>query len=374
MTNFKYTLDTSSKKFHCPECGKKRFVRYVNNETKEYTSDEFGRCDREQSCGYFNTPSKQNNWYLVDFIRLDKISDKAYKGVDKNAVIHFLPLSQMKDINQSSCWLPEWLITEKQIPTSCTDGKIFNDNNTKAIEKPQPKPSFHSMELLAKKFNQVKIADNFITFLHSIFETEKVIKAKIDYLITVTNKPWEKSTIFWQVDKDENIRCGKIIHYNADTGRRTKEPYNRINWLHNILKIDDFNLDQCLFGLHRTNVDGNKIIAIVESEKTAIIMSIIAPEYTWLATGGLSNLKIEKLEPISNRQIVLYPDKGAYNRWDKIAKQARKKHFKIQTSDLLERTNIEDGADIADLYLNETADLKVRKCRDTQVISILKSA
>lgn len=64
-------------------------------------------------------------------------------------------------------------------------------------------------------------------------------------------------------------------------------------------------------------------------------------------------MKLEKLEAISNRQIVLYPDKNAYNEWDKIAKEAKKKYFKIQTSDLLERANIDDGADIADLYLTK---------------------
>ena len=40
MANFTYTLDPSSRKFFCPECGKKRFVRYINKETKEYHEDE----------------------------------------------------------------------------------------------------------------------------------------------------------------------------------------------------------------------------------------------------------------------------------------------------------------------------------------------
>lgn len=354
MTDFKYTLDTSSQKFVCPECNKKRFVRYVNNETKEYAPEEFGRCDREQSCGYFNIPSKQNNWYLIDFLQLDEISDKAYKAVDKNAVIHFIPTSQIKDVNQSSCWLPEWLIAEKEIPFSSAENKSIDagTSNTRLTKKPKPEPSFHTIELLDEMFNENRLTDNFTSFLYSIFDRKIVDKVTIRYFITGTNNPWDKATIFWQIDEEENIHCGKVMQYDVTSGKRIKKPYSRINWLHSVMKIENFNLDQCLFGLHLINRD-NKTIAIVESEKTAVIMAILAPEYTWLATGGISNLKLKKLRPISSRQIVLYPDKGAYAKWDKIAEEAKKKHFKIQTSDFLERTNIEGGADIADLYLDK---------------------
>ncbi|MFI0490057.1 DUF6371 domain-containing protein [Flavobacterium sp.] len=50
-----------------------------------------------------------------------------------------------------------------------------------------------------------------------------------------------------------------------------KKPYNHINWLHNAIKVPDFSLCQCLFGLHRVNEDYQKTVAIVESEKTAIM-------------------------------------------------------------------------------------------------------
>jgi hypothetical protein len=55
-TSFRYELDRTSKKFNCRSCGKKRLVRYVNLETKEYLPEEFGRCDREQNCGYWLKP------------------------------------------------------------------------------------------------------------------------------------------------------------------------------------------------------------------------------------------------------------------------------------------------------------------------------
>ena len=90
-------------------------------------------------------------------------------------------------------------------------------------------------------------------------------------------------------------------------GKRTKN----INWVHAYqIKqkiISEFNLNQCLFGEHLLN-ESDKDIAIVESEKTACIMSIHFDKYIWMAAGSLSGLNEEKLTPLKNRKIVLYPD------------------------------------------------------------------
>ena len=57
---FKYILDKSSKKFVCPACGKKTFVKYVDNENNVYLDDGSGRCDRESSCKYSKLPNKNS--------------------------------------------------------------------------------------------------------------------------------------------------------------------------------------------------------------------------------------------------------------------------------------------------------------------------
>ena len=90
------------------------------------------------------------------------------------------------------------------------------------------------------------------------------------------------------MDTNEQIRGAKIMLYNEHTGKRVKEPYNHINWLHKAIKEPSFNLCQCLFGLHLINEDYQKEIAIVESEKTAITMSTYVPDYICLATGSKS--------------------------------------------------------------------------------------
>lgn len=56
--NYTYSLEKNSKKYNCPNCNKKRYVRFVNNETNELLDYNYGRCDRETSCGYFNKPTE----------------------------------------------------------------------------------------------------------------------------------------------------------------------------------------------------------------------------------------------------------------------------------------------------------------------------
>lgn len=52
-----YSLDRSPKKHICPGCGKKSFVAYLKTESKEIVDEtKYGRCDRENNCGYHEKP------------------------------------------------------------------------------------------------------------------------------------------------------------------------------------------------------------------------------------------------------------------------------------------------------------------------------
>lgn len=127
-----------------------------------------------------------------------------------------------------------------------------------------------------------------------------------------------------------------------------------MNWVHSVLKLQNFNLNQCLFGLHLLNSDKQKAIAIVESEKTAVIASIGFPEFIWMATGGLINLKRDMMKPLTNRKIILFPDAGCYETWiEKVANLPPNVQYLI--SDLVEKKSTPDekreGWDIADYIL-----------------------
>jgi len=120
--------------------------------------------------------------------------------------------------------------------------------------------------------------------------------------------------------------------YNPENGKRIKDEdgHAKIKWIHK----QPYNLKQCLFGLHLTKEDKKKTVAIVESEKTAVIMSMFETDFLWLATGSLKGFKIEYLAPIKLRKIIAFPDKGCFDIWNETAKSLNEKGFK---KDFLEK-------------------------------------
>ena len=98
---------------------------------------------------------------------------------------------------------------------------------------------------------------------------------------------WNGATVFWQIDVSGNVRAGKIMGYDAKTGHRVKQPFNQVSWVHSVRKIPDFHMRQCLFGEHLLAYASSmaRTVAIVESEKTALIAALFIPDLVWLATG-----------------------------------------------------------------------------------------
>ena len=96
----------------------------------------------------------------------------------------------------------------------------------------------------------------------------------------------------------------------------------------------------------------DKPIALVESEKTAIICSGLMPQYLWLATGGKSQLSQEKLSVLAGRKTIAFPDIDGYEEWKKKLSAAE---IDITVSDILQRYATEEQRkahiDIADLLI-----------------------
>ena len=59
--NYIWSLKRGGKKLICPNCGHKTFVPFVLTKDNETLAGEvFGRCDRENNCGYFCKPDKNS--------------------------------------------------------------------------------------------------------------------------------------------------------------------------------------------------------------------------------------------------------------------------------------------------------------------------
>lgn len=304
--HYRYQLDSSSKKFECPSCGKRRLVRYVDLENNAYLPEHIGRCDREIKCAYHCTPK----------------SIKSYG--------HYEPILAP--------------VQEPTIP--------FEDFEASWVEA----------ELVQSTLQYYK-QNNFVQFLYN-----KLGKKNSEVLIKRyeigTSKYWKGATIFWQKDIKGNVRTGKVMLYNPKDGHRIKEPFSHIHWVHSLMLkqglVDYFFLKQCLFGEHLLVENGNrKAIAIVESEKTAILMSHYYPNYEWLACGSLSNINKQLFEPLREYSIRLYPDLGALEKWKEKAYWLVKQGFRIEVSELLEQeaslAEQEQGLDLADFLLSKTA-------------------
>ena len=280
MKQYKYQFGKG--KFNCPQCGKKNFVKYIETETGHYADSQYGRCDREIKCGYFEYPNG-------------------------NSIINYNYVA----------------------PTPI-------------------KPSYIDKEILQKTLTKYEI-NPLATYLYSHYDEDEV-NVTIDKYQVGTSNQFNNSTVFWQMDNTGNIRSGKIMDYDTLTGKRRKKKDGKalIHWAHSVLEIPNYILKQCLFGLHLLN-DNVKKIAIVESEKTALIMSIEFPQHIWMSTGSLQGFKYEYLEPIKDIEIIAFPDKGGYAQWQKIAKTLNEKGFNIEISKLLEKEEYKDGWDLVDV-------------------------
>jgi hypothetical protein len=292
MENYKYSLSKKGKSI-CPECKRKTFVLYIDNYTGEPLHSTVGKCDRADNCGHHYTPKQ---YFTDNHISFDK---------EKNYMLRPKPA-------------------------------------------PKPQPSFIDTELTRKSLSGYD--DNRLyQYLHKTVGVEAAKEAVQRYFIG-TSKHWDGSTVFWQIDGLGKVHAGKIMQYDNRTGKRIKEPVNKITWVHTVLKLPDFHLSQCLFGEHLLK-GNNKSAAIVESEKTAVIASCYLPEIIWLACGGCGNLSLRLCEPLRGRKAVLFPDAGKFDEWSEKA-QALQSVCAVSVSSLIEQTATETerkaGFDLAD--------------------------
>ena len=152
--------------------------------------------------------------------------------------------------------------------------------------------------------------------------------------------------IFWEIDDQQQVHTGKIMYYQPDCHR---DKNHNPTWVHSLLKDKlpaNYELQHCLFGLNLLTSDFShqpSAVCIVESEKTAVILSEIFKDFIWMSCGGLQMFKPELLAPLVNHKVVVFPDTDetgeAYKKWLDILQQASKTYpfrYPLRISRLLE--------------------------------------
>lgn len=303
-----YKLDNrrNKKKYDCPACGHKRvWTLYIHSETESELNPMVGKCDRENNCAHHYTPGQF-------------FTDHPDQSKDKQEFIRFT--------------------------------------------KPEPRPtSFIPKEVFLNSIACL-LQDNpnyFINYLSRAFGVHNTGMLMIKYNLG-TSTHWKGAVVFWQMDIEQKLRTGKIMLYDEKTGKRVKKPYSHIHWVHALLDdkkvIENFNLTQCFFGEHLLKFTPGQKVAIVESEKTAIISSIYFPDYVWLASGSIVNISVDKCKVLKGRQVILFPDLKGLNKWKEKANEIRQRlglNIKVfeWLESVAEKADIENGCDLADFLV-----------------------
>jgi hypothetical protein len=336
---YRYIFEKGSRKHICPECGKKRFVRYVDSKTGEYLPEQYGRCDREANCGYHLNPYQ------------DGYSKMIWGKENGNSTV--IPIR----------WKPP---------------------STRKAPQPPVKPVYFDFEAFKRTLRPEHYENNiFIQNLFSRvqfpFDPADVTRVIELYRLGTVSAGYRSGAVtFPFIDIDGNVRAVQVKQFdeaNHTTGTDflhsiLARHYNDIGkqlpeWLEAYMSQDK--KVSCLFGEHLLNKFPSNRIALVEAPKTAIYGTLYfgLPEtpdqYLWIAVYNKSSFSLDKVKPLQGRFVDVFPDLskdgGTFREWEAKTKEFERQlpgtQFKMY--DFLELEALEEdrvnGEDIADYLI-----------------------
>jgi transcription elongation factor Elf1 len=302
----------------CPSCNSRNcFVRYVD-ENGEYISDDCGRCNRESKCGYEYKPKQ-----------------------------FFADNPSLKSAKTKKRGTPNYAFVVKNGSTV--------EYKAKAIAV---KPDYIPFEQFKKTLGNYD-RNAFVQFLFDLFpDCSEEIQAVLKMYLVGT---FDDYTCFPSIDRLNRICRAKLIKFNPATGKRLKGDFDTSSLVRKLKLKEDFNYKQIFFGEHLLRGETVKPVAVVESEKTAIIASLCMPQFVWLATGSKQWLKVERLQRLDNRQIILYPDADGFDQWQAVATDAQRQGLNVKASRLIENFATDQQKrnqyDLADYLINQQTEI-----------------
>jgi hypothetical protein len=336
-TEYRYIFNKGSKKHHCPNCDKKRFVRYIDKQTGEYLPERYGRCDRESKCGCFLNPYE------------DGYAKAVWKQEHGNK--------------------RGWKLQPQQ-----------------SIQKPsnQPERAFIPFDVFKRTragYQHNTFIQNMLSRIAFPFEVKDIERVIALYHLGTVQHGYRKGAVTLPfIDVDGNVRAVQVKHFNHHNHTTATDFLHSIIEKHNTQNnkplpewLEAYKRNEtkvsCLFGEHLLRQYPHNPIALVEAPKTAIYGTLYfgfpeQPEdLLWLAVYNLSSLNLGKCMALKSRSVYLFPDLSkdgkAFDLWSnkstEIQKQLPGTYF--QVSDLLEEhaplQDKEQGQDIADYLIKQ---------------------
>lgn len=401
MKTYRYILDKSSRKFPCPVCLKKTFVKYIEVETGEYITGDFGKCDREANCNTHKLPPLETR---CCFVPAESI--QGYKNsiviIQESSKFYF-PKSLVFEILPNGCFVAEFILSDssdfKALKWSETDSRFYDSTNRNLTLQGQKNRAIQIQQnkVLEPIYFPVSVFENTLkgysqnTFIQCLLNTvcypfnpedvEQIIS--LYYLGTVTKGYRQGAVTFPYIDKNRNVHAVQVKQFDQSnhttgTDKLDKVIFNGLNkqnkplpeWLTNYInygKQEGFY--NCLFGEHLLSKYQQNPVALVEAPKTAIYGTLYfgLPEdpanLLWLAVYNLSSLNLKRCSSLQGRNVLLFPDLSktgkAFSDWSSKAKELQElvPNSKFSVSDLLERNASEDqrlkGYDLADFLIKQ---------------------
>ena len=190
----RYSLEKGSKKYRCPNCGKKSLKRYIDIETGDYLPEQYGRCNHENSC----VPHYHLNPYLDGYAKMIWEQEQKVTGVTKVTV-------------------------PKQ--------KYFR---TQPKPQPQPEPVFFDFDTLKQTLERERYEKN--TFIQNLFyrvqfpfEVDEVTKVvKLYRLGTVIKGSWTDAVTLPYIDKKGFVRTIQVKKFDEQNHTTAQNKLDKV--------------------------------------------------------------------------------------------------------------------------------------------------
>jgi hypothetical protein len=231
-------------------------------------------------------------------------------------------------------------------------------NRRNALKRQKKRePSYIPREWLDE---HVSVENSLCRCLVQMFDVHRVEHLTEEYRLgCYDNGRYEDCVLFPSIDVEGRVRNVKVQHYETDvhSPRFAHADKKCCYWLGaQLLKEAVFD-NECLFGEHLLRRYARQTVALVESPKNAIIGAAVQPKYVWVATGNKAMLKRNVMEPLRNRQVIVFPDRDAISEW-KTLLHGMRDIATFTVSDFCERMapDADRKFDIADYVVNTYLD------------------